>query len=89
MRLAALWRELIAADSPGRHDSFFDLGGASLTAVQLIAEIEEAFGIDFPLERLFDAPTIAGLAAQIEEDLTRQIEALSEEEAAALLKTLG
>ena len=88
-RLAALWRELLAIEDPGRHDSFFDLGGASLTAVQLIAEIEEAFGIDFPLERLFDAPTIAGLASRIEADLLREIEALSDDEAAALLRKLG
>lgn len=44
------------------HDDFFALGGHSLMGTQVVARLRAAFGVDFPLARLFDSPTIAEMA---------------------------
>ncbi|HEU4561203.1 MAG TPA: amino acid adenylation domain-containing protein, partial [Longimicrobium sp.] len=59
--VADAW-EAVLGVRPGAHDNFFDLGGHSLRATQVIARIRRAFGIDLPLRALFEAPTVAGLA---------------------------
>ncbi|MEO0409738.1 MAG: AMP-binding protein, partial [Cyanobacteria bacterium P01_A01_bin.135] len=48
------------------HDNFFDLGGHSLLGMRVIAQLEQALGREVPLKALFQTPTIAGLAAQID-----------------------
>ncbi|HVS00719.1 MAG TPA: amino acid adenylation domain-containing protein, partial [Thermoanaerobaculia bacterium] len=65
-RLAALWREVFEISAVGVEASFFELGGDSLKATQLVSRINEAFGVDLPLDALFSTPTIAGLAALLE-----------------------
>ncbi|RKH11913.1 amino acid adenylation domain-containing protein, partial [Corallococcus sp. CA053C] len=64
--LAALWAEVLDVPAPGIHDNFFQLGGASLTSVLMLARVQEALGTDIPLERFFEAPSIAALAAALE-----------------------
>ncbi|HSP80357.1 MAG TPA: amino acid adenylation domain-containing protein, partial [Myxococcaceae bacterium] len=70
--LAGLWCRLLGLDSVGIHDSFFALGGHSLLAMRLISEVEKAFGTRLPVRTIFEAPTIAGLAALLEQRRTRQ-----------------
>jgi amino acid adenylation domain-containing protein len=65
--LAGIWAELLGIPPPGREDSFFDLGGHSLLATQVVARVREALQIEVPLRRLFEAPTLAGFAAAVEE----------------------
>ena len=64
--LARIWSELLGRDEFSIHDSFFEIGGHSLLAGQMLARIREAFKLDLPWSRLFEAPTIAALAATID-----------------------
>ena len=57
-----IWRELLRTDTFGVHDNFFDLGGQSLLAAQVMSRLRAALQIALPLQALFDAPTVAGLA---------------------------
>ncbi|MFV2051356.1 type I polyketide synthase [Aliiroseovarius sp. YM-037] len=64
-RLAAMWQDLLGVDQVGVEDSFFDLGGHSLIAVRLFAQVRKAYQVDFPISVLFEAPTIRKCAALI------------------------
>ncbi len=64
-RLAGFWQELLGVDQIGVEDSFFDLGGHSLIAVRLFAQIRKTYNVDFPISVLFEAPTIRKCAELI------------------------
>ncbi|MBV8311316.1 MAG: HAD-IIIC family phosphatase, partial [Planctomycetaceae bacterium] len=65
-RLSGLWADLLHLESVGVRDNYFDLGGTSLLAVDLFAQIENLFGMTLPLTTLVEAPTIEELAAFVE-----------------------
>ena len=69
-KLAAIWAEALGTERVGVHDNFLDLGGHSLTAVQITFAIRREFSVELPLQALFDFPTIAGLAADLEARLS-------------------
>lgn len=60
--LAIIWAETLGINGVGIDQSFFDLGGDSLSAVRVFARIKKAFGRNLPMAVLFEAPTIAQLA---------------------------
>jgi SagB-type dehydrogenase family enzyme len=83
-QLAAMWVEILRLDQAGIraegaqpddvgiHSNFFECGGDSLLAVQLITRVREAFAVELPVRSLFASPTIAGIAELIENTLPAQ-----------------
>jgi amino acid adenylation domain-containing protein len=65
-QLATLWCELLQLDEIGVDDSFFDLGGNSLAAVRMVRQYHSRSGYEIPAVKVFQHPTIAKLAALIE-----------------------
>ncbi|HET6515899.1 MAG TPA: non-ribosomal peptide synthetase [Thermodesulfovibrionales bacterium] len=81
--LAGIWRGVLGLKQVGVHDNFFDLGGDSLLATQVISRIRFALESDVPLRCFFESPTIAGLATALllnadPEELLRILDELEE-----------
>jgi acyl carrier protein len=65
-KLAEVWRRALGMDRIGITDSYEDLGGDSLLAASIIAELETSFGTKMPWALLADAGTIEQMAATID-----------------------
>jgi acyl carrier protein len=84
-RLTEIVSELLKHERVGREDNFFLLGGHSLLGTQLIARARDAFGVELSLRFLFESPTVATLAAEVERLIRARVEKMSEEEVLQLL----
>ena len=63
--LAAIWSEVLGGGLVGVYDNFFDLGGRSLLAIEILGRVRDAFGVELPPRILFESPTVAELAAAV------------------------
>ncbi|MFD3522930.1 amino acid adenylation domain-containing protein [Streptomyces sp. NPDC058653] len=66
-RIARLWSELLGLGPLGVHDDFFALGGDSLLATRLVLALREETDVQVPLRSIFTSPTVAGLAALVDD----------------------
>lgn len=64
--IAGIWSQVLGRTHVGPSDNFFTLGGDSLRGTQVLVRLREVYGVEVPLEALFDAPTVGGLAALVE-----------------------
>ncbi len=64
--LAEIWQNVLELDQVGVEDDFFDLGGHSLLAIRLIAAIRKAVKVEMEISDIFNYPTIALMAKQVE-----------------------
>lgn len=65
--IAAICEKVLGISPVGIHDNFFDLGGDSFLALQVVAGLREKFGIELPVIHLYESLTISGLADLLEE----------------------
>lgn len=65
-RIASIWVQKLEISSVGVHDDFFAVGGNSLNAARIIAQLRSVFGVDVGLRNLFERPTVAGLAEVVD-----------------------
>ena len=76
----------VESTSSSIDDDFFQRGGTSIMAIQLLSRIEQAFNVRLRLEHVLAAPTIAGLASALEDALLARVETMSDAEAHRLLE---
>ncbi len=79
-KIAEIWQELLGIHPIGIHDEFLRLGGNSLLAIKVAAELREAFQIEFPLEALLRSSTVSEIAVFVEDALLTMIENMDESE---------
>ena len=84
--LMGIWLEVLELERVGVNDDFFEVGGHSLLAAQVAARIRRIYEVDFSLGNFLRAPTIAGMAAALEEALVAEISQLSDEQARQLVR---
>jgi acyl carrier protein len=65
-QIAEVWAEVLKLDNIGIHDNFFDLGGHSLMAMQLVSKLRERLHVELSVRSFFEAPTVTELGRLIE-----------------------
>lgn len=84
-RIAQLWQLSLGIERIGVFDGFFELGGDSVFANQMVIEINQSLGVKIDANRAFEEFTVAHIAALSEESLVGRLAAMTDEEAEALL----
>ncbi|MEM7283266.1 MAG: phosphopantetheine-binding protein, partial [Pseudomonadota bacterium] len=84
-RVLEIWQTVLGSIRIGVDQDFFSVGGHSLPAIQVLARVNENFGLDMPITFLLEGPTVRSMAAEVERQIMLQIEAMSDEEVARQL----
>ncbi|MFC8387153.1 condensation domain-containing protein, partial [Nocardia sp. NPDC057272] len=69
---AAIYAQVLGLERVGVDDSFFDLGGNSLLAMQLASRVKSAFSIELEVRALFESPTVSGLLGELSSESARR-----------------
>ena len=85
LKLTELWRQTLHIDRVGIHDSFFELGGDSVLAAQVLTLAQKTFGIRINPQDAFQEFNIKRLAEMLEVEILKQVNEMTEEEAQKLL----
>jgi amino acid adenylation domain-containing protein len=86
--VAGILAPLLGLDQLDVNDNFFALGGHSMLGTQLIARVRQACGVELALRCVFESPTVAGIAAEIERILLAKLDSLNEDQANDLLNLM-
>ncbi len=96
--LIGIWEDVLDVNPIGVHDNFFDLGGHSLTASQIVSRVFQRFQLQIPLQELFQSATVADMAAVLAEhpqrrlnkeelnDILHELESMSDQDAQRLVR---
>jgi amino acid adenylation domain-containing protein len=79
-KLAAIWAEALKGANIGRHDNFFQLGGQSLSAIEVIARVRQSLGVEVAITDLFAHPVLADLANNLESAEQSELPAITRAE---------
>ena len=71
--ISRIWQQILGINQVGIYDSFFDLGGQSLLATQLLSRLREQFKVDLSLQSFFEAPTIIDQALIVEQNQSSEL----------------
>jgi amino acid adenylation domain-containing protein len=69
--LAEIWGEVLGVGGVGAEDNFFELGGHSLLVARVVSRVRRVFNVELPVRVFFEFPTVAELAAEIEQRAAR------------------
>jgi acyl carrier protein len=70
--VARVWAQVLGIERVGAHDRFFDIGGQSLLATQVVSRLRRELGCEIPLRTLFELPTLAGFSYALEDLLLEE-----------------
>lgn len=92
-QLAGIWEELLGRKPVGLFDDFFQLGGNSLLAMQVISRVATAFQVEMPVRVIFESPTVSGMTGALLKQRTQTsrapiIQPIPRDRAAELLARL-
>jgi len=77
--VTSIWQQVLQLDQVGARDNFFQLGGQSILAIQIIQRINQLFAINLPMRVIFTESSVAALAVLVEETLIEKLESEPEE----------
>ncbi|WP_030107588.1 phosphopantetheine-binding protein, partial [Actinoalloteichus caeruleus] len=72
--VASLFEEVLGVDRVGAEDSFFTLGGDSITGLRLMSRLRRAFGVEIPMREFFRVATVGGLSDLIRQRIIAEVE---------------